>query len=204
MFAELLAEALTLDGFAVVGSCGTLEEALGKIATAPPDLVVLDHNLPCATGTSGIASVKRSAPTTRILMLTAVMERAVLWEAMDAGCDGFVTKRQNLAEVRRAAAAVLRGETPVSSDMVGGLVARRPMPVGGDLSAREADVLQLIGAGMSNRAIAAELTISVNTVRNHVQHVLAKLGAHSKLEAAAIASRLGVLRSDRHGGIGSR
>lgn len=194
MFAELLAEALAADGLDVVGTCGTLEDALRTVVADPPDLVVLDHNLPGATGTSGIAAVKRSAPATRVLMLTAVQERAVLLAAMDAGCDGFVTKRQNLAEVRGAVAAVLRDETPVSSDMVGGLVARRPMPVGCDLSSREADVLQLIGAGLSNRDIAAELRISVNTVRNHVQHLLGKLGAHSKLEAVAIASRLDLLR----------
>jgi DNA-binding NarL/FixJ family response regulator len=197
MFAELLAEALAAEGHEVVGTCGTLDDALRTVAAGAPDLVVLDHNLPAATGTSGIAAVKRSAPGTRVLMLTAVQERAVLLDAMDAGADGFVTKRQNLSEVRAAVAAVLRGETPVSSDMVGGLVARRPMPVGGDLSSREADVLQLIGAGMSNRDIGAELRISVNTVRNHVQRVLTKLGAHSKLEALAVASRLDLLRTDR-------
>ena len=189
IFAELLAEALAADGLAVVGTCGTLEDALRRVAVDPPDVVVLDHNLPSVTGTSGIAAVKRSAPATRVLMLTAVQERAVLLAALDAGADGFVTKRQSLAEVRGAVAAVLRDETPVSSDMVGA--------VGGDLSSREADVLQLIGAGMTNRDIAAELRISVNTVRNHVQHVLNKLGAHSKLEAVAIASRLDLLRTDR-------
>jgi DNA-binding NarL/FixJ family response regulator len=128
-------------------------------------------------------------------MLTASDERAVLLEAMDAGCDGFVTKRQDVGEVLAAVAAVLRGDTPISPDMVGALLGSRPGPPGGDLTQRESEVLQLIGAGRSNKQTARELGISVHTVRNHVQHILDKLGAHSQLEAVAIASRLGLLRS---------
>ena len=197
MFAELLAESLTLDGFDVVGICGSMVDALAQVASSPPDLVVLDHGLPGRSGASGVAAVKRAAPGTKVLMLTAAQERAVLLEAMDAGCDGFVTKRQSIGEVRSAVAAVLRDETPVSSDMVSALVSRRPMPPGGDLTVRETEVLQLFGAGLSNQDVASALDISVNTVRNHAQCVLVKLGAHSKLEAVAVASDLGLLRGDR-------
>ncbi|MEU4375216.1 response regulator transcription factor [Pseudonocardia alni] len=194
IFAELLAEALALSGFEILGICGTLEQAVDVVRSSAPDVIVLDHNLPLGSGAGGVAALKSAAPGTRVLMLTAAQERGVMLEALEAGCDGFVTKRQNLAEVRRAVEAVLRDETPVSADMAGGLVGRRPMPVGGDLSAREGEVLQLMGAGMSNRDIADELRISVNTVRNHVQRVLIKLDAHSKLEAVAVANRLGLVR----------
>ncbi|WP_420121762.1 response regulator [Nakamurella sp.] len=199
VFAELLGEVLTARGMTLVGTFGTLGDGLVAVADTTPDLVVLDHRLPGATGASGVRALKERSPTSRVLMLTAADERAVLLEAMDAGCDGFVTKRQDIAEVLAAVTAVLRGDTPVSPDMVGALLGSRPAPLGGDLTARESEVLQLIGAGRSNQQTARELGISVHTVRNHVQHILDKLGAHSQLEAVAIASRLGLLRSDRDG-----
>jgi len=199
VFAELLGEVLVARGLDVVGIHRTLDGGMAAVAERTPDLVVLDHRLPGDTGASSVRALKRRSPSTRVLMLTAADERAVLLEAMNAGCDGFVTKRQDIAEVLAAVAAVLRGDTPISPDMAGALIARRPGPLGGDLTARESEVLQLIGAGRSNQHVAQELGISVNTVRNHVQHILAKLGAHSQLEAVAIASRMGLLRSSRDG-----
>jgi DNA-binding NarL/FixJ family response regulator len=197
VFAELLGDALAAGGMEIVGLCGTLAEALDAVGATQPDVVVLDHNLPAGSGAGGVAALKRRAPRTRVLMLTAADQHSVLQEAMDAGCDGFVTKRHSVAEVIAAVGAVLRGETPISPDVAGGLVGRRSPSVGGDLTRRETDVLHLVGAGLSNQGIAAELRISVNTVRNHVQRVLTKLDAHSKLEAVAIAARHGLLRSDR-------
>ncbi|MCL4140213.1 UNVERIFIED_CONTAM: hypothetical protein GTU68_031622 [Idotea baltica] len=78
--------------------------------------------------------------------------------------------------------------------MVRSLVGRDPVGLGSDLTNREIEVLRIASKGRSNKEIAAELFLSVNTVRNHMQHVLNKLGAHSKLEAAAIAAQVGILR----------
>ncbi|QKE82649.1 response regulator transcription factor [Arthrobacter sp. NEB 688] len=197
MFAELLAESLTASGFEVVGICATLDAGLSAAAETGPDVVILDHRVPPGAGASMVTTFRRTAPAARILMLTASEERSVLWEAMDAGSDGFVTKRQSVGTVIAAVHAVLEGQTPVSPDMVGALVGRRAAVPGGDLSGRETEILQLLGAGWSNRDIATRLQISPNTVRNHVQHIFVKLDAHSKLEAVAVASRLGLLHSDR-------
>ncbi|KAA0021723.1 response regulator [Antrihabitans cavernicola] len=197
IFSELLGDALAANGMHVVGRCATLAAALESVAAFRPDVVVLDHNLPAGNGIGGVATIKRTSPHTRVLMLTAIEQRSVVQEAMDAGCDGFVTKRHSLADVIAAVESVVRGETPISPDVAGSLLGRRSPVVGGDLSRREADILQLIGAGLTNNDIAGQLRISVNTVRNHVQHVLTKLDAHSKLEAVAIAARHGLLTSDR-------
>jgi len=197
VFAELLGEVLGSRGLEVVGIYGTLADGMAAVADRAPDLVTLDHRLPGGTGAGSVKALKRISPSTRVLMLTAADERSVLLEAMNAGCDGFVTKRQDIGEVLAAVAAVLRGDTPISPDMVGALFTGRPSPLGTDLTPRGSDVLQLIGAGHSNQQIASALGISVNTVRNHVQHILAKLGAHSQLQAVAIASHLGLLRSGR-------
>lgn len=203
VFAELLGEVLVARGLRLVGIHRTLADGIAAVTTAAPDLVVLDHRLPGETGAGSVRTIKQRSPATRVLMLTAADERAVLLEAMDAGCDGFVTKRQDIGAVLAAVGAVLRGDTPISPDMVGALLGSRPAPPGGDLTPRESDVLQLIGAGRSNQQTARELGISVHTVRNHVQHILDKLGAHSQLEAVAIASRLGLLRSARDGAVPS-
>jgi DNA-binding NarL/FixJ family response regulator len=199
VFAELLGEVLVARGLVLVGSYSTLADGMAAVADRAPDLVVLDHRLPGDTGASSVRALKRRSPSTRVLMLTAADERAVLLEAMNAGCDGFVTKRQDINEVMAAVAAVLRGDTPISPDMAGALIGSRAAPLGTDLTSRESEVLQLIGAGRANQQVARELGISVNTVRNHVQHILTKLGAHSQLEAVAIASRIGLLRSSRDG-----
>jgi DNA-binding NarL/FixJ family response regulator len=199
VFAGLLGEVFVARGLNVVGICSTLDDGMAAVAASAPDLVVLDHRLGGDTGASSVRALKERSPSTRVLMLTASDERAVLLEAMDAGCDGFVTKRRDIGEVFAAVAAVLRGDTPISPDMVGALLGSRSGPPGGDLTPRESDVLQLIGAGHSNKQTARELGISVHTVRNHVQHLLDKLGAHSQLEAVAIASRLGLLSSARDG-----
>lgn len=199
VFAELLGEVLAARGLDLVGVCATLADGMAAVAARAPDLVVLDHRLPGVSGASSVSALKKSSPTTRVLMLTAADERAVLLEAMQSGCDGFVTKRQDIGEVMAAVSAVLRGETPISPDMVGALIGTRPSPPGGDLTARESEVLQLVGAGRSNRQVADELGISVHTVRNHVAHLLEKLDAHSRLEAVATATRMGLLRSGRDG-----
>lgn len=200
IFAELLAEALTSNGIAVAGVCTSVAAAFDVIASDVPDIVVLDHSLPSGTGAGAVTAIRRLGP--RVLMLTASTERGVLQEAMGAGCDGFVTKRQSLAVVIDAVRAVSRGETPVSADVAGTAFGRPSSSVGGDLTRREGEVLHLMGAGLTNRQIAQELRITPNTVRNHVQHLLTKLDAHSKLEAVAIASRHGLLSSDRQAGAG--
>lgn len=198
IFAELLAEALTANGMSVAGVCASVEAAFGVITAHAPDIVVLDHSLPSGSGAGAVTSIRRLGP--RVLMLTASTERGVLQEAMNAGCDGFVTKRQSLAVVIDAVRAVSRGETPVSADVAGSVFGRPSSSVGGDLTRREGEVLRLMGAGLTNRQIAETLRITPNTVRNHVQHLLTKLDAHSKLEAVAVASRHGLLTSDRSAG----
>ena len=130
VFAELLGEVLVSHGLDVVGIHSALEGGMAAVAERAPDLVILDHRLPGDTGASSVRALKRSSPTTRVLMLTAADERAVLLEAMNAGCDGFVTKRQDINEVMAAVAAVLRGDTPISPDMAGALIGEQTEPTG--------------------------------------------------------------------------
>lgn len=195
MFAELLATALTVDGgVIVVGSVGTTAEALEAARRSRPDVVLLDYDLPDADGVSIVSRLKRAAPSINVLMLTSFTDAVVMNEAMAAGCDGFVTKRNGAADVLAAIHAVVGDQTPVSPDMVKSLVRGQYDGVGSDLTERELEVLRLAGQGKTNKEIASTVHLSVNTVRNHMQHILTKLGAHSKLEATAIAVQAGILR----------
>ena len=195
VLAELLTTALSMsDDVAVIESVGTAAEAIGRVATIQPDVVILDYDLPDADGVSVVSAIKTACTTCRVLMLTSYTDPVILNEAFDAGCDGFVTKRNGASEILAAVLAVASDETPVSADMVTSLVRRDAAGVGADLTERELEVLRIASLGHSNKEIAAELYLSVNTVRNHMQHVLNKLGAHSKLEATAIAVKAGILR----------
>lgn len=195
VFAELLAESLAQAGLEVLGTVSTAAEAVRLVGAVRPAVVVLDQNLPDADGTATVHDLKRAAPGVRVLMLTSAVERTVLREALDSGCDGFITKRQGTSEVLAAIRAVCADELPVSPDMVGALVGRRRAGVPVELTQRETEVLRLLAQGLPSRQVAEALNLSVNTVRNHTQHLLTKLDAHSRLEAVAIATRLGILRA---------
>jgi len=195
VLAELLAEALaTADDVVVLGTVGTSAEAVAAAEAVRPDVVVLDYDLPDVEGAAAVTALRHAVPTARILMLTSYSNPVVLNEVMDAGAAGFVTKRNGSAEILAAVRAVASDQTPVSADMLRSVVGSGVGGPGSDLTERELQILRIASEGRSNKAIAEELHLSVNTVRNHMQHVLTKLGAHSKLEATAIAARLGILR----------
>jgi DNA-binding NarL/FixJ family response regulator len=195
VLAELLTAALSTSAEVdVVESVGTAADAIDRVGAVQPDVVILDYDLPDADGVSVVLSIKAACRKCRVLMLTSYTDPVILNEALDAGCDGFLTKRSGASEILSAVLAVASDETPVSPDMVRSLVRRDQVGVGSDLTDRELEVLRIASLGHSNKEIAAELYLSVNTVRNHMQHVLNKLGAHSKLEATAIAVRAGILR----------
>jgi DNA-binding NarL/FixJ family response regulator len=195
VLAELLTAALSMsDDVEVLESVGTATDAIARVGALQPDVVILDYDLPDSDGVSAVSSIKDACTTCRVLMLTSYMDPVILSDALDAGCDGFVTKRNGASEILSAVMAVASDETPVSADMVQSLIRREVGGVGSDLTERELDILRSASLGHSNKEIAAEMYLSVNTVRNHMQHILNKLGAHSKLEATAIAVRAGILR----------
>jgi len=120
----------------------------------------------------------------------------VLLGAIDAGCSGFLTKDRAAGEVARAVRAAASGEALISPAQLARLLPRlssKKTEVGTDLTRRELELLTHLARGSSNKAIAADLHLSLNTVRNYVQSVLTKLDAHSKLEAVATAVREGII-----------
>jgi DNA-binding NarL/FixJ family response regulator len=197
MFADSLRLVLSAEpDLTVVGTAATLAEARAMVVSSEPDVVLLDHRLPDGLGVDSIGELKALRPDTKVVVLTAAAEDSMLVTATEAGCAGFILKTSPLDELVAAVRTAAAGEIMVSSDLLARLLNRlhhqyeRPPH---DLTSREREILELIAEGLTNGAIAKRLFISVNTVRNHVQSVLAKLEAHSKLEALSVAIREGLI-----------
>lgn len=195
VFVDLFSSALRVAGYRVVATPVTMAEGAAAVEMYQPDILILDRQLPDGDGISGLAGIRASTPGIRVLMLTSATDRSVLCEALEAGCDGYITKSRGITEVLAAIEAMRAGDTPISTDVGPASLKSVPM-VESTITAREMQVLQLVCAGLSNPDIADALTLSVNTVRNHVAHVLDKLGVRSKLEAVARAHRLGIVEAD--------
>jgi DNA-binding NarL/FixJ family response regulator len=197
MFAESLARLLGDEAdIDVAGTARSSASAIDLVRAVRPDVAILDHRLPDGEGPVTAARIRSVSPDTRVLMLTGAASRQLVVAAVEAGCSGFLTKdkavHELVAAVRLAHAGGAYLSPAVLAELLSGLGTDRGRP-GPDLSLRQREVLQLVAAGLANRAIADRLSLSVHTVRNHVQNILAKLEAHSKLEAVLIAAREGLL-----------
>ena len=197
MFAESLARLLDdEDGISVVGTFPGADEAADAAARLRPDVALVDYQMPGMNGAGLARQLKRADARIHVVMLTGLGDDRVLLDALEAGCSGFLTKERAAAEVADAVRAVADGEALISPPMLARLLPqlhhqdRRP---GSDLTERERELLACLARGLTNRAIADELYLSVNTVRNYVQAILGKLGAHSKLEAVSLAVRAGIV-----------
>jgi len=195
MFAELLAEVLgATDDMAVTAITADGHAALAEARAEPPDVVVLDYRLPGDDGVVVAGRLREVVPEAGLVMLTGLGDDAVLRGALVAGCAGFVTKDRALADLVDAVRAVRAGRSAIDP-AANARLATPPDPRHGmtGVTQRELEVLGLLADGLVTREIAERLFISVNTARNHIQRLIAKLGAHSRLEAVAIARRAGLL-----------
>jgi DNA-binding NarL/FixJ family response regulator len=197
MFAESLARLLGDEAdIDVVGVASDSDEALELVGRVHPSVVLLDYLLPGRDGVQVAQDIKHIHPATMVVMLTSSSDDRVLLAAIDAGCSGFITKDHAATDVAGAVRAAATGEALITPEQLVRLLPQLGTGrngVGADLTDRERELLQLLAGGGTNKALAAELHLSVNTVRNYVQSVLTKLGAHSKLEAVAIAVREGII-----------
>ncbi len=201
MFAETLKWALDAeDDIAVAGVARTEAEALELVRATSPDVVLMDYRLPDGDGIDAARQIRAIVPGAKVVMLTSATDDKVLRRAIGAGCSGYITKDQRIDELFLAVRAAHSGEALISPEVLSRLIARsdadRTQP-GFDLTSRETEVLRLLADGLTNQAIAYRLGIRLATVRNHVQNLISKLHAHSKLEAVATAARLGIITYDQ-------
>lgn len=193
MFASSLAAVLGQEpDICVVGTACDLASARTRLLEDPVDVLLLDQHLPDGSGVTAIPELKRLSPSTKFVVLTASADDASLVAAAEAGCVGFLEKSRSIEDLVVAVRAAAAAEATLSPELLTRLMDRMHHAehgAGYDLTARELDVLALVAEGLSNGDIGQRLVVSVNTVRNHVANILAKLGAHSKLEALVIAVR---------------
>ena len=199
---ELIAESLgrLLDGaedMSVVQVVGSAQAGIAAAARLHPDVVLMDYDLPDLDGVIAAAQILRDWSATKVVMLTGSGddERLAL-RAMEGGCAGFVGKGRSVNELLAAVRAAHAGEALIAPSMLVRLlprIIRRTEASAPILSGRELEVLGLMADGGTDKDIAKQLFISLNTARKHVQNIIRKLGANSKLGAVVLAVRSGVI-----------
>ncbi|MCX2968064.1 MULTISPECIES: response regulator [Streptomyces] len=188
---ELLATEADIE---VVGEAGTAAEALTRIPAVRPDVAVLDVRLPDGSGVEVCREIRSRHQEVRCLMLTSYADDEALFEAIVAGASGYVLKAIRGTDLLGAVRDVAAGHSlldPVATQRV--LDRLRAAPRGGPLAGltdQERRILDLIGEGLTNRAIGARLHLAEKTVKNYVSGLLAKLGMERRAQAAAYVARL--------------
>ena len=197
MVAESVAAALDRSAdISVVATASSCAEGLREVRRHLPDVLLLDQRLPDGNGTDLLPSIRAASPTTRTVLLTGSVSDEVVRLALEGGCVGFLTKGERAATLVDAVRKVAAGEAVLSAQDLQRMMrgsAPGQVKIGNDLTARERDVLALLAEGLSTQVIAETLFLAHTTVRNHIQSVISKLGAHSKLEAVAIARRENII-----------
>jgi DNA-binding NarL/FixJ family response regulator len=179
----------------VVAEAVAVRSALAAIATTEHDVVVTDLGLPDGNGLEVVRAARKKSAGIGIVVLTMYEGDEHLFEALDAGASAFVSKRSSTDEV---ITAVRHTATAPGTFMAQGMAAamRRRMSEqqqASTLTAREREVLDLLGTGLSTADIAKRLYMSTSTAKTHISRVYEKLGAHNRTEAVLAAMRLGIL-----------
>jgi len=190
------------DDLCTAGVAASIAEALELLQAKAADVILLDIRLPDGDGIAAMSEIRRLAPDARILILTGHTDVEVLARAAATGASGFLPKETSIGSVIGAIRAARNGEMLVEGATLAAIlgrvatqasVAQRAASEATLLTPREHDVLLLMGQGMDPHAIAASLGISLHTCRGYQKGILAKLDAHSQLEAVVLATRRGLL-----------
>jgi two-component system, NarL family, response regulator DevR len=188
----------------VVGTAGSVREAIEAAASLQPQVVLMDFRLPDGNGAEATERIRQEHPEVAVLFLSADVSDDAMMLAVDAGACGYVSKAASAEELTSAIRRAGEGEFLLPAATMSRLLARQREGrrtqaakdrLQEDLTAREHDVLKMMAAGLDNYDIADKLGIGYGTVRSHVRGVLEKLGARSRLQAVALARESGLIAS---------
>jgi len=179
-----------LPGFRCVCTCASGREALRVLPAEAPDVIVMDIQMPGMTGIECTLRLKELLPKTPILILTVSADTQTVFRALEAGADGYLLKRSRPDQLQTAIQEVLEGGAPMTSEIARRVVAsfRERAAKRGEkarLTPREEEVLGYLSKGFANKEIAVKMSVSYETVRDHLRNIYEKLHVHSRTEAVA-------------------
>jgi len=172
--------------FELVGACDTAETALARLPKKPPQVVLMDINLPGRSGIECTRHLRDKCPDTQVLILTVYDDSDNILNALKAGACGYLLKRATPAEILQAITDVKEGGAPMSISIARKVVASfrepPPDPAAETLTERQSEVLGYLTKGYSTKEIAAAMFVSLNTVKTHLKNIYAKLHVRSRSE----------------------
>jgi len=199
-----LAQAISNSDIELVGEAANGEDAIAIVVDVRPDVVLMDLRLPGISGVQAIEQLGLLAPASRVLVLTRAEHNRVV-EAIIAGASGYILKSASAEAIIAAVRATAAGESVLSSQIAGKLLQRireldipvkdtdtAAVAIRAVLTDRELDIFTRLASGDSNQQIARELSLSTNTVANHIASILAKLHVENRIQAAVQAVRSGI------------
>ena len=195
-----------LDTVTVVGAAVDGQEAIDLVEQDPPDVVLMDLNMPRLDGIEATRRLTASHPHLPVVVLTTFTDDERVFAALQAGARGYLTKDAGAAEIEGAVLAAARGRAAIDPDVQLRLLdalrsgtrfgvpsARAGVPASDGLTPREVEVVLLIAQGRSNTEIAEELVVSTATVKTHVNHIFAKTGLRDRAQLVAYAYQVGLV-----------
>jgi DNA-binding NarL/FixJ family response regulator len=205
LFRDGLISLLEAAEFDVVAQVGNGQQAVEATRRLRPDVVLLDINMPELNGLEALKLIKSEFPQTQVIILTVSDNDANLFEAIKHGAQGYLSKDLTAEEflgmidgVQRGEAAMTRETTARLMRGIAGNQHNSPITID-SLTDREAELLQLVANGLSNKIIAQKLMVSENTVKYHMKNILQKLGVQNRTEAVTQAIRLGLITANPTG-----
>jgi DNA-binding NarL/FixJ family response regulator len=196
----------TAPGITAVVAAADGAQAVALAARHRPDVVLMDLRMPVLDGVEATRQIRAAQPETEIVVLTTHADEASILDALRAGARGYLTKDAGIAEISRAVHAAAAHQAVLDPVAQSALIeaagaGARPgraepssLSLPDDLTPREAEVLALVAEGLSNREIAATLVVSEATVKTHINHLFAKIGARDRAQAVHYAYTHGLAR----------
>lgn len=174
----------------VVAEANDGRECLDKFKEFLPDVTLLDLRMPNMNGLDALKAIRAIKPDARVIILTTLVGDVQIHRAMQAGAMGYLLKSLLQDELVDTVRAVMKGQKRMPPEIAAEIATHA---TDDDLTERELSVLRAISKGCSNKIIGAELGISEHTIKNHVQNILAKLGANDRTHAVTIALQRGFI-----------
>lgn len=184
-----------IDGIIVVGEAEDGEEALEKIQTLAPDVVLLDISMPKLDGVGTLRRVSELGLQTRVILLSAYATDEYIFDGLRAGAGGYLLKDVSRDELANAIRTVHEGGSLLHPVVAKRLIEQLDNKETSGLSDREIEVIMLLASGARNKEIATQLSVTIHTVKFHLDNVYRKLGVQTRAEAVRVASERGLLNA---------